>query len=665
MEVIKKIFKTKGSRIWFIVTACVLAFLLVLSILANTLLYNLIITTPLGSGSAITADGTEQLYTADFETKEDAKRNSNEVSERIVEEGIVLLKNDNNALPLAENSRISVFGKNSVDIVIGGSGSGGASDTSSVKSLYDSLEAAGFVCNPALKSFYQNNTQSGDGRPNNPSMESGGTPTLHTGETPWSSYVANNVPASYASDYKDAALIVLSRIGGEGWDLPRTMGSASGARNADDHYLQPDANETALIREVCSAGFDKVIIIINVSTTMELGFWDDPGHYAYNANIDAALWLGAPGESGVMALGRILKGEVTPSGRTPDTYVRDFKADPTWQNFGDYLSDRGNYYSGISSVKGGYTYTFVDYEESIYIGYRYWETRAFVEGDQAYTGEIHNTSTTSWEDWYKAHVVYPFGYGLSYTSFKQEIVDMPEGALTKDKINLKVKVTNIGNYDGKETVQLYVTAPVSENIEKSHVVLAAFGKTELLQAGREEEVALEIDPYDFASWDSTRVHDGQTGAYVLEAGTYTFRIMSNAHDEIDSFSLELAQDIVYDKDPVTNTVLKNRFDDADDELRQLLSRKDFDGTFPQPRTTEEKVAGALSSDLEDRIESRPIPLAFRSRSIPIWICRTSLRSAIWWRRFSRRALGNAYRQSFPQRYDKSCHFWCLQNDRYP
>ncbi|MCX4315002.1 MAG: glycoside hydrolase family 3 C-terminal domain-containing protein, partial [Clostridia bacterium] len=199
-------------------------------------------------------------------------------------------------------------------------------------------------------------------------------------------------------------------------DLPRTMfydGSSykkwdaknkqpvPGARNADDHYLQLDANETAMIKEACD-NFDKVVVAVNSASPIELGFLDDPTHYAYNEKIKAALWLGHPGSSGLNALGRVLKGEVDPSGRTVDTFARDFKLDPSWQNFGNYLENDGNRYYTGSKARGAY---FVEYREGIYVGYRWYETMA----------EELDAKDGSGEAWYGENVVYPFGYGLSYT----------------------------------------------------------------------------------------------------------------------------------------------------------------------------------------------------------------------------------------------------------
>ena len=468
MNIFKKIWKRKGSRAWLLTTVIVLVVLLVASLVLtqNAFLYNSVCIF-LGRERQVLVSGDPSGYVR-YETDEgidnkaDALAAANAVNEQIAEEGIVLLKNEDNALPLEEGAKVSVFGKNSVNLVYGGSGSGGARGTG-YKTIFDSLTAAGFEYNETLKKFYESSA-SGDGRPDNPEMGEIIT-GFSTGETPQSAYTAE-VKNSYAQ-YSDAALIVISRISGEGFDLPRTMmqsydntSKVSGARNADDHYLQLDQNETDLIAAVSQAGFDKVIVVVNSANPIELGFLDDPDHYAYSDKIDAALLLGLPGMSGVMALGRVLTGEVNPSGRLIDTYARDFKADPTWNNFGDNRSDGGNRYVNESGREQ--QFYFVRYEEGIYVGYRYWETRGHTDG----------------EEWYDSHVVYPFGYGLSYTTFSYEVgdyklvdedgaaVDLPETLSADDKdksISVDVTVTNEGDtYTGKEVVQLYVSAPYYE-----------------------------------------------------------------------------------------------------------------------------------------------------------------------------------------------------------
>ncbi len=587
-----QIFPTKHSRVWLIVSTTFVILFMLITILSLTMFYD-VASNVLGKERRIVAGGSDQAYTTEMTSKEEARENGEYVNELINEEGIVLLKNDQNVLPLASGSKISVFGKNSVNIVYGGSGSAAGSGEYT-KSLFESLEAVGFDYNPTLKSFYESD-DSGSGRPASPKMENDGSISLSTGETPWSSY-GNDIISSF-DEYDDAALIVISRIGGEGWDLPRTMVDSdgqlvSGARNADDHYLQLDANETDLIHEVALA-FDKVIIVINSSASLELGFLDDPGHYAYESNIDAALWIGAPGDTGIMALGRVLDGTVNPSGRTVDTLARDFKASPTWQNFGDNLETNGQMYTNVQDKNSSYLYAFVDYEEGIYVGYRYYETRGFTDGEQ----------------WYNNEVVYPFGYGLSYTTFNQTIKnkdrldgdDFDEDSV----ISVTVEVENTGDVAGKDAVMIFVTTPYMDGeIEKAHVVLVGFAKTPLIEAGETVEVEIEIDPYSFASYDYNDANNNQFSGYELDAGNYIFKLGENSHTYYDEFTMNVSNGITYDVDPVTGYQVENRFDDADDELSTVLSRTDWVNTFPQSRTEAEKVLSAVTNQIINSTDSK-------------------------------------------------------------
>jgi beta-glucosidase len=584
MASLKQAFHTKQSKVWVIVTTILTVLLITVNILSLTMFYDLF-SNLLGKERRITADGIEQIYYTDFTSKAEARANGEYVNELINEEGIVMLKNNANTLPIPQNAKISVFGKNSVKLVYGGSGSAAGSGEYT-KTIFESLEAAGFAYNTVLRSFYES-TDSGSGRPSNPRMENDGTISLSTGETPWTMY-SQEVKNSF-TEYSDVALIVISRIGGEGWDLPRQMvdkngNLVEGARQADDHYLQLDQNETILIREVAQV-FTKVIIIINSSAPIETGFLDDTTHYAYHANIDAALWIGAPGDTGIMALGRILKGTVTPSGKLPDTYVRNYKQDPSWQNFGNYLQPNGQMYTNIPDKISNYAYAFVDYEEGIYVGYRYYETRGFTDG----------------EAWYDDHVVYPFGYGLSYTTFSQQITN--KGALNGSNISkegtitVNVKVTNTGTVAGRETIQIYVTAPYATGkIEKSHVMLVGFAKTDILNPGEQVTIAVKINPYDFASYDYNDQNNNGFSGYELDGGVYAFKLNKNAHEVLDSFNMNVAASgIKYANDLETNTPVVNRFSDADDELTVTLSRADWQGTFPSPRTAAEKILSALTN----------------------------------------------------------------------
>lgn len=574
---IKKLFKNRHFKIWFCVMISVLAIILVVALLTN-IFYD-IIKIALGREIPVFEESEyDAMFIPESLSKEDALKRANAVNEKLCEEGFVLLKNDNSALPLKGNERVSVFGKNSVNLVYNGSGSGGFDNKNSV-TIDKSLQAAGFTVNPVLQKFYRDNARSGPVRDGNPSIESG-VGYLETAETPYS-YYGTDVINSF-DDYGDAALIVLSRIGGEGFDLPRI------SADPDKHYLEPDANEIELISKVTSAGFDKVIVLVNSLTTMELD-WVERGEYG---KIDSAIYIGGPGNSGLNALGKILSGEVNPSGHTVDTWATDLLAAPSVINFGDYGSKEGNYYTFDGKTKG---YNFVDYEEGIYVGYRYYESRG-----------------SSDAVWYSENVVYPFGHGLSYTTFKQEIISEPAGNIIVDeaghcKLQLSVRVTNTGDKAGKDVVQVYVTAPYTGGeIEKSHVVLAGFAKTDLLEPGKENAQTLEIpvDMYDVASYDYNDKNGDGIYGYQLDSGDYTVRLMRNAHTEIESFSANLASTHSYQNDISTGNRVENRFDDAGEQLGKMLSRTDWQ--MPTARTAAEKAADdEFKAVLDSRATNNP------------------------------------------------------------
>ena len=586
--------KHKRIKIWAIVTAI----LLVLIVAVNVVLVKV----PIASNSLNLLFGGERAVVSERKndmTKTDALKAAEDFVIEVEKEGITLLKNDNAALPLANAPHVSVFGKNSVDLVYSGSGSAGNS-SSSVKTLYESLEAAGIVCNPALKSFYENKSQSGDGRPDNPAMTSGQRLAgFATGETPLTSYTSS-VTDSYA-DYKDAAIVVFSRIGGEGFDLPRSMATdftlssaVSGASSANSHYLQLDVNEQALLDHV-KANFDRVIVVLNTGSTMEIdALKQDDG-------IDAILWMGFPGSTGVMALGSVLTGETTPSGHTVDTWAVDFTKDPTWYNTGVYGSEFGNRYL----YNGEKTdYAFVNYEEGIYVGYRYYETRGY---EEAKTGN---------EGWYAQNVSYPFGYGLSYTTFDWDVkFDTADGSAihADDTLGVTVTVKNTGSVAGKDVVQLYYSAPYDYEgnaIEKPYVVLGDFVKTNLLQPGESQEMKLSLKVSDMKSYDYADANQNGFAGYELDAGSYQLFVSSDAHTPKASATYDLGEAVQLATElnaQGEEVAVENRFDDVSagiygtNTYASYVTRKDFEGTLPQTYLTDEArtLTDSLMSALDE------------------------------------------------------------------
>lgn len=552
-----------------------------------------------GSQRPIYSDEVTSVYPTQKATnKAEAFANAQEVNLKLAEEGFVLLKNENAALPMNKGARISVFSKNSVNLSYGGSGSGGF-DTSNNKNLYESLNDAGFVTNPTLKNFYES-SQSGPVRTANSSdLDNGDNQKIATAETPQSKYT-DAVRNSYA-DYSDAALVVITRIGGEGFDLPRYQGDSEGAVSPDSHYLELDQNEIDLLTAVTDGTFKRVVVVFNTPSSFEATFLKDSAYAAFADKIDAAVWIGFTGSNGITALGEILNGDVNPSGRLVDTWAADFTKNPSFVNFGTgCLPDTTDKYDG------GMYYS-VDYEEGIYVGYRYYETRGETDG----------------ENWYNANVVYPFGYGLSYTTFDWTVGDASASEIELGTtITVPVTVKNTGSVAGKEVVQLYASAPYTlGGIEKAHKVLVGFAKTKLLQPGESETVTVSFDPYSAASYDYRDANSNGFSGYELEAGEYTLYVSRNAHESEKAIALNLAADVQIGTDPTTDGEVVNRYTDSEDfldsdwQLDTMLSRADWEGTWPTPQTAQQH-AGTDRLYEEIRSEEHNNPTDFDSEEYP-------------------------------------------------
>ena len=604
----KKGFFSAGTITWLSVTAVVMAVLIVLTVLENGLLRS-IFGTVLGGRTPVFGDNSVEIYTSEYDSKEQSVEAGNELNVRIEEEGAVLLVNEDNALPLARGSRVSVFGKNSVDIVLGGSGSGRGSGVGST--IFDGLEAGGFEYNPILRDFYESDA-SGAGSSDDPELSQGSSsaPTLEIGETPVSMYNAD-VIGSFR-DYNDAAIVVISRLGGESWDLPRYQSD-----DASRHYLQLDATEYDML-DMVTTRFDKVIVLLNTLTSFQCDFIAEYNNTVTNKRIDAVMWIGGPGATGAEAIGSLLNGDVNPSGRTVDTWARDFRLDPTWQNFGDGLqttSDGSGNTSFMNSGAADAELNMVMYEEGIYVGYRYYETRAYEEtlsGNNPY--------------WYEENVIFPFGYGLSYTEFNQSFSSEPQGSLNAldGSVTLEVTVENIGDAAGKDVVQLYVEKPYNRGgIEKSQVELVDFTKTDILSTdgeGSTATITFTVDAYDLASYDYNDANGNGFYGYELEAGDYIFYVSSNSHvveNAYDSVTVTVTDGLTFVNDPVTGNPVVNRYTDAEGEStfndsayrisqftvngqsRYGMSRMDFERTFPTAPTAEERAFYEARNGVEE------------------------------------------------------------------
>lgn len=530
------------------------------------------------------------------EEVEAARAASEKMTEQIEAEGIILLENKGNALPLQSGIAVNLFGYGSRDTVFGGSGSGSGDSTNNV-TLAKGLENAGFTVNQDLVTFYDQHfiERTGVGYTGN---------NFDINETPLSEYPDSLIQG--AKDFSDVAIFVISRLGGEGADLPLDMGGTVSTLGSDEslginggdvgkHYLELQDVEIEILNMV-KENFGTVIVLVNSTNVMELGWLEDD-------SIDAALWIGCLGSTGANAVGNVLSGVVNPSGRTTGTFAYEVESAPTYYSVGSY--DYTNVqYTNTNPIGGGGdpdNYHYVDYIEGIYVGYRYYETAAadgYIDYDKV--------------------VQYPFGYGLSYTSFTQEISNFQNDGTT---ITVDVTVTNTGSAAGKDVAQVYFSAPYTPGgIEKSHVVLADFAKTGIIEPGQSETVTLTFAVEDMASYDYTGVK-AKGGAYVLESGDYQINLQNNSHDVIDSRTVTINSDVIYNDAndgarPSDLIPAVNLFDDVSfGECQNYVSRADWAGTMPTERVpasreaAESTIAIFNSTDVPNNDSDAPIVVA--------------------------------------------------------
>ena len=484
------------------------------------------------------------------ETNEEAA----EVAEEIMEDGIVLLKNES-LLPLNETKKLNIFGWESINPAYGGAGSGGINDLYDIVSLNQGLENAGFSINQKLVDFYNNYGA------DNPEM-SIQKQSWTLPEPPVDTYSDKLI--KNAKEYSDVAVVVLSRKAGEGHnDIPMDVSKAAYDNNSDEyddfpegeHYLQLSQTERDMVDMVCS-NFDNVIVIYNGANQFELGFADE------YPQIKSVVWCPGTGNVGFNALGKVFSGEVNPSGKTPDTFVYDMTTAPWWNN-----AEKTEYTNladmAVEGMNAGtaqvYAPAFTNYVEGIYVGYKYYETAA-------QEGAIDYDKT----------VQYPFGYGLSYTEFEQKMGELEE----KDgQISVDVEVTNTGDEAGKDVVEVYYNPPYTNGgIEKSSANLIEFAKTELLQPGKSQTVTVTFSIEDMASYD-----ENNAKAYVLEKGDYVISINSDSHTVLDQKTYTADADVVYEgenKRTSDNTAATNVFEDAKGDVT-YLSRADHFANYEE------------------------------------------------------------------------------------
>ena len=494
------------------------------------------------------------------ETNEEAA----EVAEEIMEDGIVLLKNES-LLPLNETKKLNIFGWESINPAYGGAGSGGINDLYDIVSLNQGLENAGFSINQELVDFYNNYGA------DNPEM-SIQKQSWTLPEPPVDTYSDELIKS--AKEYSDVAVVVLSRKAGEGHnDIPMDVRKAAYDNNSDEyddfpegeHYLQLSQTERDMVDMVCS-NFDNVIVVYNGANQFELGFADE------YPQIKSVVWCPGTGNVGFNALGKVFSGEVNPSGKTPDTFIYDMTTAPWWNNAEktEYTNladlDVEGMNAGTAQV---YAPAFTNYVEGIYVGYKYYETAA-QEGAIDYDKTIQ----------------YPFGYGLSYTEFEQKMGELEE----KDgQISVDVEVTNTGDVAGKDVVEVYYEPPYTNGgIEKSSANLIEFAKTDLLQPGESQTVTVTFSIEDMASYD-----ENHAKAYVLEKGDYAISINSDSHTVLDQKTYTADKDVVYkgeNKRASDDTAATNVFEDAKGDVT-YLSRADHFANY------EEATAAPASAEL--------------------------------------------------------------------
>lgn len=491
------------------------------------------------------------VFAGNDEIQSNHKQNSIETAEKIAEEGITLLKNEKNALPISSGTKLNVFGWSSVNPIYGGAGSGG-SDTENAISLIKGLEDAGFEINEDIEEFYKAYRSD---RPN----ISFSSVDFTVPEPSINEYQDAQIFQN-AKEYSDTALVVIGRASGEGSDLamslseennfvvdeqgkPIVFSSQDDDLDGSKSYLELTNREIEMLKEV-TKDFNNIIVVINSANAMELGWVDE------YENINGVIWCPSPGERGFEALGKILNGEVNPSGHLVDTFVYDLQNTPYINNFGSFTYTNYEDVTGAAENKA----IFVNYNEGIYVGYKFYETAA-AEGLIDYDSVVQ----------------YPFGYGLSYTDFDAKISKVNDDGNT---ISMDIEVKNTGSMAGKFVAEIFYNPPYTDGgIEKASSNLVEFTKTGLIEAGKTETVTVEFKYEDMASYDSECIKS-TNGAYVLENGEYQVQLCSDSHTILDTYIAKVDKDIIYDdehngKRSTDEAAATNQFDYAKGDVTYL------------------------------------------------------------------------------------------------
>ena len=605
--------KGTGIRKWGILTG-VFAVLLVALIIGTTIAFQYATTINVALNVSTykiikgDSDTDTEYFKSDFSSDEERTLYEEELCATVEAEGAALLKNDNEALPLAEGAKVSLFAHGSVDLMYGGTGSG-AVDTASAPTLKDALTSNGIEVNETLWDFYSSDDMMEKYSRKTPDAISDtleANTQYAVNEAPWSE-VEEGAGDSFA-EYGDAAIVVFSRSGGEGADLPSgengTDADYISGQEGSGNYLELSQEEMDLLAGLKAlkdnGTFKSIIVLLNSSNAIELDFLN-PDICGVDYGIDACMWIGDVGQTGINGVGQLLSGAVSPSGSIVDTFCYDNLTNPAMYNFYTQAYPNASDYELLTDgpdVQGMYSV----YQEGIYLGYRYYETR--------YEDVVMGTANAGDYD-YNTQVAYPFGYGLSYTDF--EYSDF-SAAATDDGFDITVTVTNTGDtYSGKKTVQVYFQSPYTDydkenGIEKASVELCGFDKTEVLAPGESETVTIHVDKSELRTYDS---NNAQT--YILDAGDYYFTVADGAHEAVNNvlaakgytpdsaaaMDAEGSADLTFRwnnaeldttsfaTSEATGVEITNLFDEADPNKSSdapgevtWLSRSDWEGTFP-------------------------------------------------------------------------------------
>lgn len=555
------------------------------------------------------ADKEKVYFKSEYGTIDELKEADMEIAEQLSEEGAVLMKNENNALPLKKGAKVTVLGHSSANMLVCGTGSADidASDAPTLKEAIE--ERTNISVNPTVWNYYADLVSKGlyltNPKKGDQSIQGGdgsvkGSYTVN--EVPWSEVTKQKGVNESFDNYSDAAIMVIARLGGEMYDIPSTVesqGNAEETENGSGNSLELTVQEKEVIKQA-KAKFGKVIVLVNSANPVECDFLT-----AQNSDVDAALWIGYTGLMGLYGVADLLAGNENPSGRLVDTYCNDNTTNPAmvnfyanlWSNYKDWGKDMTGSSDG-GDLDGNQSFN--AYQEGIYVGYRYYETR--------YEDAVLGRGNTSGYN-YLSDVAYPFGYGLSYTTFSYS---RPQYTDNGDSITVKLTVTNTGDYAGKDVVEVYFQSEYTDydkanGIEKAAIELCGFAKTSVLQPDASEEVEITVDKKEFRTYDRKGY-----GTYIMDAGQYYLTVGEDAHDALNNVLAKKGAtgmvvagnkagtagdaDKVYgwkvdSIDAVTYSTsngskVENRFDSAELSYyggtdMTYVSRSDWSGTFPE------------------------------------------------------------------------------------